>query len=138
LGYGVGKSRAAAIKEGDRPLFGLLSEDINADIPTSKKAQPQIPGLSDFPYAWDQLVTRSGKQVQNMPLLADRPLNEAERNKAEREGSCIACHQHYNTPIWDIIRAKLRDLLDIAEGRALTPEEHDKAVEAALLSLLEK
>jgi hypothetical protein len=138
LGYGVGKSRSAAIKEGDRPLLGLLSEDVNADIPTSEKAKPQIPGIPEFPYAWDQLVTRSGKQVQNMPLLADRPLNEAERNKAEREGSCIACHQHYNTPIWDAIRAKLRDLLDIAEGRALTPEEHDKAVEAALLSLLEK
>ena len=80
------------------------------------------------------LVTRSGKQVQNMPLPSDRPLNAEERDKVEREGLCIACHQHYNTPTWTNVRDKLRGVLGV-EGRALTPAEHDKAVEAALLSL---
>jgi hypothetical protein len=136
IGYGVAKSRSAAQLEGDRPQFALMGKDVNADIPFSKQAKPQIPGIPEFPYAWDQLVTRSGKQVQNMPLLADRPLNEAERNKTEREGSCVACHQHYNTPVWESIRNTLRDTLKIPDGRALTPQEHDRAVEAALLSLV--
>ena len=69
-----------------------------------------------------------------MPLPADRPLNAEERDKVEREGLCIACHQHYNTPTWTNVRDKLRGVLGV-EGRALTPAEHDKAVEAALLSL---
>lgn len=135
LGYGVGKSRSSALMEGDRAHFANMGNTTKGDIPSSKKAHDQIPAIKDFPYAWDQLVTRSGQRVQNMPLLKDRPLNQEERNLAEREGLCVACHKHYNTPRWGKIRNKLRSTLKIKGGRALSPQEHDQAVEAALLSL---
>ena len=137
LGYGESKTRSAAQLEGDQPMFANQGPGLFGDIPSSTRAKPQIPGVPGFPYAWDQLVTRSGEQVQNMPLLKDRPLSEEQRDLVEREGLCVACHQHYNTKIWEKVRNNLRGYLKV-EGRALTPEEHDKAVEAALKALAEK
>jgi hypothetical protein len=137
IGYGTNKTRSSAQLEGDLPHFANQGPPVIFDIPTSKHAKPQIPGLPDFPYAWDMLVTRSGKQVQNMPLLKDRPLDEKQRALVEREGLCVACHQHYNTKTWDNVRKNLRAQLKV-EGRALTPAEHDQAVEKALLSLAGK
>ncbi len=137
VGYGEAKSRSGAIMEGDSPMFANQGPGLFGDIPTSKRAKPQIPAVPDFPHTWDQLVTRSGKQVQNMPLPKDRPLSKEERDLTEREGTCIACHQHHNTPLWDRVREKMRSVLNV-EGRALTPAEHDRAVEAALLALTGK
>lgn len=134
IGYGEAKSRSAAKLEGDKPFFANQGPGLFGDIPSSTRAKAQIPGIKDFPYTWDQLLTRNGKQVQNMPLPKDRPLSEVERNVVEREGLCVACHKHYNTPVWDRVRARMRDVLNV-KGRALKPEEHDRAVEAALLSM---
>lgn len=134
LGYGEAKSRTSAELQGDTPTFANQGPGRFGDIPSSKRAKPQIPAVPDFPYTWDRLVTRSGQQVQNMPLPQDRPLSKEQRDLAEREGLCVACHQHYNTRVWDQVRSRLRGVLEI-EGRALTPEEHDRAVEAALFTL---
>ncbi len=46
----------------------------------------QMRKVTDFPYAWDQLITRSGEQVQNMPHPEDRPFSPEEWDKIEREG----------------------------------------------------
>jgi hypothetical protein len=123
----------------DKPLFTNLADGYYGDIPGSTTAKPQIPKIEDFPYSLDQLVTRTGKQTQNMPHLEDRPLNEDERKKMEREGLCASCHKHYNTELWEDVRKKLRKaLVDddgkalTEEGKALTPELHDKAVETVL------
>ncbi len=134
LGYGEGKSRSAKVLEGDIPLFANQGPGLFGDIPASVRATPQIPAIPGFPYTWDQLVTRSGKRVQNMPLPADHPLTDDQRNKMEREGLCVSCHKHYNTPTWDRVRERMKAVLNV-EGRALKPEEHDRAVEAALLAL---
>ncbi|MFQ5926450.1 MAG: hypothetical protein ACE5MH_03350 [Terriglobia bacterium] len=135
LGYGTANSRSVAKLDGDRPMFQNLAEGLYGDIPGSKTAKWQVPKIPQFPYALDQLVTRSGKQVQNMPHVEDRPLNKAERDKVEREGLCVACHKHYNTATWDRIRATLRVRLGLPKGQALTPEQHDRAVEEAVKSL---
>ncbi len=109
---------------------------MRGDIPGAKTAVRQVEKIPDFPYAWDQLVTRSGRQVQNMPLRQDRPLDATELAKVEREGVCVACHRNYATPTWDKVRAQLRRVLN-AEGRAPRPEDHDRAVEIALKALAE-
>jgi hypothetical protein len=134
IGYGVGKSRSAGALEGDSPLFTDNSKGVWGDLRDAATARAQVPDIPGFPYAWDQLVTRSGKQVQNMPLPGDRPLNAAERAKVEREGLCVACHQFYGTPEWARVRRQLADSLG-ADGRALTPTQHDEAVALALKAL---
>lgn len=135
IGYGTQNSRSAAELLGDEPLFANNADGVYGDIPDAKTGKWQVPQIQDFPYAWDQLVTRSGKQVQNMPHVEDRPLNTEERNKVEREGLCVACHKHYNTSTWDIIRKNLREKLGLPDGKAMTPEQHDLAVEEALKAL---
>jgi len=130
LGYGTANSRSAAKLLGDRPLFQDLSHGVYGDIPGAESGRQQVPAIQDFPYALDQLVTRSGKQVQNMPLPGDRPLNRKERNLVEREGLCIGCHQYSGSGGWARIVRKY--------GRAGTPEEHDRMVSRALRSLMQE
>ena len=133
IGYGTMNSRSAAEILGDEPLFGNNAEGVYGDIPHAETGRWQMPKIPDFPYSWDQLVARkSGKQVQNMPHVEDRPLNAKERDKVEREGLCAACHKHYNTPTWDRIRRKLAQNFSLPNGLALTPEQHDLAVEEVL------
>jgi hypothetical protein len=107
-----------------------LSAGVYGDIPDAKTGRQQIPGIEDFPHSLDQLVVRSGEQIQNMPLPEDQPLNQEERNLVEREGLCIGCHQHYGTPEWENMVKKY--------GRAETAEQHEKIVSEAMKSLMEK
>jgi hypothetical protein len=128
IGYGTGNSRSAEKILGDSPLFQDLSKGVYGDIPNIKTGRWQTPKIEDFPYALDQLVLRSGKQIQNMPLPEDRPLNQEERNLVEREGLCIGCHQYYGTPEWENIVKKY--------GKAETAEQHEKMVSEAIKSLM--
>lgn len=130
LGYGTGNSKSAGKIIGDSPLFQDLSKGSFGDMPNAKNGSPQVPKIEDFPYALDQLVTRSGKQTQNMPLPEDRPLNAEERDLVEREGLCIACHKHYKDEDWKA----LRDAYD----KALTSEKHNDIMEKAVKALMEK
>jgi hypothetical protein len=130
IGYGTGNSRSVGKLLGDSPLFQDLSEGVYGDIPLAETGKWQVPKIRDFPYALDQLVTRSGKQVQNMPLPEDRPLNLEERNLVEREGLCVGCHQYQGTPEWERIIKKY--------GGASTAEQHEKIVSEAIKSLMEK
>lgn len=136
IGYGTATSRSSGTLEGDRPHFANNAEPVRGDLPGAATGVIQVPAVPDFPYAWDQLITRSGRQVQNMPLPQDRPLNTAQRNLAEREGTCVACHQYYGTAGWAVIRARVRAALGQAEGRALTPDQHDNALALALRALV--
>jgi len=130
VGYGIANSRSAQKLLGDSPMFQDLSKGVYGDIPGAKTGRWQVPKIEDFPYTPDQLVTRSGKQVFNMPLPEDRPLDQKQRNLVEREGLCIGCHQYYGTPEWKALVKKY--------GRAETAEQHDKMVAEALKSLMEK
>ena len=115
---------------GDEPMFQDLSKGVFGDIPDAKTGKWQVPKIEKFSYALDQLVSRSGKQTQNMFLPEDRPLSQEERNLVETEGLCIGCHQYYGTPEWDKIVEKY--------GRAETAEQHEKMVSEAIKGLMEK
>ncbi len=66
-----------------------------------------------------------------MLYAEDRLLYAEEREKIEREGLCVACHKHYDTPTRESIRSTLKSKLGLNEGMALTPQQHDRAVEEA-------
>ncbi len=128
-------SRAGADLLGDEPLCGTNAEGVYGEITGAATGRWQMPKVTDFPHAWDQLVTRSGEQVQNLPHVEDRPFSPEERDKIEREGLCVACHKYYNSPTWDSIRRNLPRRLGLPEGAALTPEQHDLVVEEAVKGL---
>ncbi|HEC66054.1 MAG TPA: cytochrome C [bacterium] len=131
IGYGTAVSRSQAkLDKEEEPMFMNNAEGYYGDIPGSKRAKWQVPKILEFPYAWDQLLTRSGKQVQNMPHQEDRPLNKKERDLMEREGLCIACHQYYGEKEWENIIKTY--------GKADTPEKHDEIMEKAMKALFEK
>lgn len=130
IGYGTANSRSAQKLQGNIPMFQDLSKGVYGDTLGIKTGKWQVPKIEDFPYALDQLVTRDGKQIQNMPLPEDRPLNEQQRNLVEREGLCVGCHQYYGTSEWEGIVKKY--------GKALTPEQHEKMVSEAIKSLMDK
>ncbi|MCD4732070.1 MAG: hypothetical protein K8R74_15795 [Bacteroidales bacterium] len=91
LGYGV---------EGGEFMLGY-EEDTYKDLQTydgknlSTNARPQFPKIEDLPMDLSQVVTRDGKQVQTVghhwPLSG--PLSQYSREKMERVGVCISCHQ---------------------------------------------
>ena len=62
----------------------------------SKHAQVQIPPIPELPMNLDQVVTRDNKQMQTVghhwPLSG--PLPKEMRDKIEKVGVCITCHQH--------------------------------------------
>lgn len=131
IGYGTAVSRSQVeLDKKDEPVFVNNAEGFYGDIPGSKKAKWQVPKIPDFPYAWDQLVTRSGKQVQNMPHVEDRPLNQKERDLVEREGLCVGCHQYNGEKEWE-------DLIEVYE-KADTPDKHNEMMEKAIKALFEK
>ena len=129
IGYGHGNSRSVAKLQGNKPMFQNLAKGVYGDIPNAKTGKWQVPKIEDFPYSLDQLVTRDGKQIQNMPLPSDRPLNKEERNLVEREGLCIGCHKHYGTKQWNRIIKKY--------GKATTAKQHEQIVSEAIKSLME-
>jgi hypothetical protein len=91
LGYGV---------EGGEFMLGY-KEDTYKDLQTydgknlSVNARPQFPKIEDLPMDLSKVVTRDGKQVQTVghhwPLSG--PLSQYSREKMERVGVCISCHQ---------------------------------------------
>ncbi len=59
-----------------------------------------IPGMN---YDWSQIVTRDGKQLTNVGSHwpASRPLDQDMREKMERTGVCMGCHQNMtNKELW--------------------------------------
>ena len=76
----------------------------------------------------NRLVSRTDRQLKSLANPGERPLSRSERDLTEREGSCLACHRKAGTPGWVEIQRRL--------GRALTPEEHDRAISKILEAYL--
>ena len=60
----------------------------------------------------------------------ERPLNEKERNIVVSEGLSMGCQKYHGTPELNNIIKKY--------GKAETPEQHEKIIEEAFKSLIEK
>lgn len=91
LGYGIGGGKYT------RPL----DKDIYVDIETvdgtilSKNAVPQFENIDGLTADWSRIVTEDGEQLMTVGhhFQLSRPLNNEERTRMSRHGTCLACHQ---------------------------------------------
>jgi len=90
----------------------LIDQDKNVkidlqDLATGKFASShttvQMEGIPGMDFGWSQVVTRDGKQLANVGSHwpASRPLDQDMREKMERTGVCMGCHQNMtNKELW--------------------------------------
>ncbi len=135
LGYGVGMDRGAPA---DPP-------HVRERLPRPPNVRPALdwasaPGehgiehgseqgggaLIDFSAKFDvnRLVTREGGALKKLVDPGEGPLRPEQRDHAERQGVCLACHRLNGSKEWAAVKAKL--------GAAVTPAQHDQAVQAIL------
>lgn len=101
LGYGSGDGQYNKTQGND---FYMDIQNLNDGKVVSKKAQVQLKGTPGMDYNWDQIVTRDDKQLQTVGSHweTDGPLPKEMRDKMEKTGACIGCHQNMVTPaLWN-------------------------------------
>jgi len=106
-------------------------EDVKIDIQdlatgkfASSHTTVQMKAIPGMNYDWSQIVTRDGKQLTNVGSHwpASRPLDQDMREKMERTGVCMGCHQNMtNKELWKKV--------NITPG-ILTDKNHIKRVNA--------
>ena len=92
LGYGIGNGRF--LKGYEKDLVVELQDFLGETIPRQHKVQsPAIPKLN---HDLSQIVTRDGKQLVTVGSHWEltSPLPQATREKMERTGLCMGCHQN--------------------------------------------
>ncbi|RUA30286.1 MAG: hypothetical protein DSY76_02595 [Bacteroidetes bacterium] len=91
LGYGIddGKYMNGYEKDGFVGMRTATGELIADEV------QVQFQKVDDFPFDLSQIVTRDDKQIQTVGhhWPASNPLPKATRDKMERVGTCMACHE---------------------------------------------
>ena len=111
LGYGIQNGQFGKGNDKDQYL-DLQDLRTGKYIPTSKTVQiKKIPGMW---YDWSQIVTRDGKQLQTVGSHwpQSRPLDQKQREKMEKTGVCMGCHQNMkNEGLWNKLNSskKLND-----------------------------
>ena len=127
LGYGISGGR---FMKGYEKGFVVDLETAKGEIiPNQTQFQSQpVPSLD---HDLSQIVTRDGKQLvtvgSHSPLTG--PLPQETREKMERTGLCMGCHQNMtNAEIWNAVN----------NPRFATNEEHQQVMDQALQSLAEK
>jgi hypothetical protein len=96
LGYGIQDGQFGTGYDKDQYL-DLQDLKTGKYIPTTKTVQMKaIPGMN---YDWSQVVTRDGKQLQTVGSHwpASRPLDQDQRERMEKTGLCMGCHQNMQT-----------------------------------------
>jgi len=91
MGYGIG---AGEIYEDPSQAYIVDLTDANGHV-IANNAQTQINSIPNLHMDWSRFVDETGKQLQTVGhhFKGSRPLNNEERNKLDRRGVCLACHQ---------------------------------------------
>ncbi|MFK2821597.1 cytochrome C [Malaciobacter sp. WC5094] len=100
LGYGIQDGQFLQ-KQGEDLYMDLQDLRTGKYVPKNKTVQMKgIPGMD---YDWSQIVTRDGKQLQTVGTHwpDSRPLDQGMRERMEKTGLCMGCHQNMsNDEIW--------------------------------------
>ena len=95
-------------------------------------AKPQVAGTRGLLADWSRFVTEDGQQLQTVGhhLSLSRPLNNLERAKLDRDGTCIACH--VSLPDGDLATSALHHVAAMLDAIPVTPQDHDNVVHKVL------
>lgn len=127
LGYGISGGRFMLGNEDGLPVD--LETAFGKIIPKNTQLQSQpVPSLD---HDLSQIVTRDGKQLvtvgSHWPLTG--PLPQETRDKMERTGLCMGCHQNMtNEELWKAVNSK----------RFATNEQHKAVMDQAIHALADK
>jgi len=101
MGYGIQDGQFMNQQHKDK-YMDLQDLRTGEFVPKSKTVQMKgIPGMD---YDWSQIVTRDGKQLQSVGTHwpASRPLDQDQRERMEKTGVCMGCHQNMKTEsLWN-------------------------------------
>ncbi len=95
LGHGIDGGRT--IRGWDQQTVVEL-ETVEGEI-LPKQHRPQMEAIEGLADDWSRIVDEEGNQLQTVGhhFRLSRPLNNDERARISREGTCIACHQELPT-----------------------------------------
>ena len=124
LGYGIdnGKYMNGYEKDGYAGMRTATGELIAENV------QVQFQKIDNFPYDLSQIVTRDDKQIQTVGhhWPASGPLPKNVRDKVERVGTCMACHQ--DIPEGSAAISALSSAGEKLGMTPLTDEEHARLI----------
>ena len=91
LGYGIGGGKHTRSPD-ERVVVDL--ETVDGDI-LSNRAVTQLEPIENLPDDWSRIVSEDGKQLMTVGhhFKLSRPLNNDERARMNRHGTCLACHR---------------------------------------------
>lgn len=127
LGYGIQDGRY--LKGYDKGFYVDLETATGEIIP--KQTQMQSQAIPSLDHDLSQIVTRDGKQLvtvgSHWPLTG--PLPQEMRNKMERTGLCMGCHQNMtNEELWSKVNTPT----------FVNNDQHKAVMDAALKAYSEK
>lgn len=130
LGYGIGGGKYT------RPL----DKDIYVDIETvdgtvlSKNAVPQFEKIDGLTADWSRIVTEDGEQLMTVGhhFQLSRPLNDEERTRMSRHGTCLACHQ--DIPDESLAVSLLHHIAEYSDQIPESASDHNRLLRKITLS----
>ena len=130
MGYGIG---GGEIYEDPSEPYVVDLTDANGHV-LSDKAQVQINSIPNLKMDWSRFVDETGKQLQTVGhhFKSSRPLNNEERNKLDRRGVCLACHQ--SIPDKDLAVSLMSHMAKYANVKIDTKEHSSILHKTVLLS----
>ena len=85
-------------------IYIWIFRDLKTGEYIPKNKTVQMKGIKGLDFDWSQIVTRDGKQLQTVGSHwpASRPLDQDQRDRMEKTGLCMGCHQNMtNDEIWE-------------------------------------
>lgn len=129
LGYGI---------DGGKTIRGW-DRETTVDIETAegeilpKRTQPQMEPIEGLADDWSRIVDEQGNQLQTVGhhFKLSRALNNEERARISREGTCLACHQEL--PTEDLAASLLHHVAEYTGQLPHTNAQHSSLVHKIVL-----
>ncbi len=130
LGYGIGGGR----------LTRAANKALRVDLETAdkqllpKNARTQFAAIQNLSADWSRFVTEDGQQLQTVGhhFKGSRPLNQRERQRLDRRGVCLACHQEI--PDQSLAVNLLHHVAEVSGQMPVTAQQHNSLLHKLLLT----